>query len=242
MNALVDRVYNGLAMAAQNNPVLMGLERQYNAFVKPAIDQAISGVTAPGDAYTRGMTQDEMIRRGADLAMSLPAAGLASEPIAAGLGANVRSAAGKRAPFKFNWTPGGGSKVKKIGNTEITYGVGRDGTAELTLVRTTKGKRGEGSASAAVKQFLDEADAQGRQVHLTADPVDATTSKPRLERWYESLGFKKNKGKNKDFSTRAQYIRPPASSNTVSQGGAPVPTGGESEPSIGEMLGTILEL
>src|SRR3990167_10976222 len=98
----------------------------------------------------------------------------------------------------FDWTPGGGTKFAKVGNTEITYGVDKDGTAELTLVKTPSAKRGQGSAKEAVNQFLQEADEHGLRVQLNADPMDAKTSKPRLEKWYESLGFKRNAGRNKD--------------------------------------------
>jgi predicted GNAT family acetyltransferase len=94
----------------------------------------------------------------------------------------------------FDWTPGGGSKVKKIGNTQITYGVGRDGTAELTHVTTPRAKRGQGSAKNAVDKFLTEADQQGLSVSLIPKGMDASTSTARLQQWYSKLGFSPGPG------------------------------------------------
>jgi hypothetical protein len=115
---------------------------------------------------------------------------------------------------QFDFTPGGGSRDVKIGNTEITYGVSKGGpgegpSAELILAKTPKDKRGQGSARAAISQMLSEADANGARVFLNADPMDKGVSKSKLDSFYESLGFKKNKGKNKDFSSKAEYVRYP---------------------------------
>lgn len=118
----------------------------------------------------------------------------------------------------FDWEkPGGGVRVTKVGDTEVTYGVGKDGTAELTLVKTPKAKRGAGSARAALEQFVDEADARGITIRLTAEPMDKGVSKAKLEDFYKSLGFKPNKGRNKDFSTRAGMIREPLPARTLEQ-------------------------
>jgi hypothetical protein len=112
----------------------------------------------------------------------------------------------------FDWgNEGGGSRVTKIGPTEITYGIGKDKTAELTLVRTAKGSRKQGAARAAVEQFLREADARGYAVHLTADPMEPTVSRSRLKNFYKTLGFVENRGRTRDFSTRAGMIREPQS-------------------------------
>lgn len=115
---------------------------------------------------------------------------------------------------QFDFTPGSGSRDVKIGNTEITYGVSKGGpgegpSAELILAKTPKDKRGQGSARAAISQMLSEADANGARVFLNADPMDKGVSKAKLDGFYESLGFKKNKGKNKDFSSKAEYVRYP---------------------------------
>jgi GNAT superfamily N-acetyltransferase len=105
----------------------------------------------------------------------------------------------------FDFSPG--YRSTKIVDTEISYTVGKDGAAEIDLVKTPKEKRGQGSARSAMQAFLSEADANGVSVRLTADPMEGGVSKSRLERFYKELGFKPNTGRNKDFTTRAGMIR-----------------------------------
>lgn len=108
--------------------------------------------------------------------------------------------------------PNGGSKSVKIGDTTIDYGVSRDGqTAEVILVKTPRDKRGEGSARQAMKALLEVADKNGLTVFLTADPMDKGVSKPRLEQFYKSLGFRRNTGRRADFRSRAAMVRDPKS-------------------------------
>jgi GNAT superfamily N-acetyltransferase len=114
----------------------------------------------------------------------------------------------KKSPFDFE-NPGGGSRVAEVGDTEITYGVGKDNLVELILVKTPKAKRGQGSARQAMQQFLREADVRGLRVGLSADPMDAGISKAKLVDFYESLGFKRNSGNDRDFSTRLEFLREP---------------------------------
>ncbi len=110
--------------------------------------------------------------------------------------------------FDFS-NPGGGSRTAQIGDTEITYGVGNDGSAEVILVKTPKDKRGQGSARAAMERMIAEADANGLRLKLSADPMDRGVSKSRLVAFYKSLGFKRNAGRYRDFTTRAEFIREP---------------------------------
>lgn len=117
---------------------------------------------------------------------------------------------GKEAP-SIDLSPGGGSKTVKIGDTSIDYGVSRDGqTAEVILVKTPEAKRGEGSARAAMEQFLRETDAQGLTVFLTPEPMAKGVFKGKLEEFYRSLGFRPNTGKRKDFRAMAAMVREPA--------------------------------
>lgn len=110
----------------------------------------------------------------------------------------------------LDWTPGGGAKTAKIGPTTLDYGIDRTGeTGELTLVKTPKEQRGQGHARAAVKQLTDEADRRGTTLFLNADPMDKGVSKSGLERLYRSHGFVKNMGKQKDFRSRAEFVRRP---------------------------------
>lgn len=110
--------------------------------------------------------------------------------------------------FDFS-NPGGGSRVAQIGKTEITYGVGKDGLVEVILVKTPKTERGQGAARAAMQQMISEADANGLRLALNADPMDKGVSKSGLVQFYKSLGFRRNAGSKRDFSTRAEFIREP---------------------------------
>lgn len=110
----------------------------------------------------------------------------------------------------FDLSFGGGSKSKIIGDTEITYGVSRDGkSAEVILLKTDSSMRGKGSARKAMQSFLEETDQKGITVFLTAEPMDKGVSKSKLDKFYKSLGFKENKGKNKDFTSKAEMVRTP---------------------------------
>lgn len=115
-----------------------------------------------------------------------------------------------------DWTPGGGSKEVTIGATTITYGIGSDGqTGEIILVQTPRGARGQGSARAALEQFLVDADRHGVTLFLNSDPMDKGVRKPKLDAFYRSLGFVKNMGRKKDFRSRAEFVRPPIQRPTV---------------------------
>lgn len=121
-------------------------------------------------------------------------------------------AVAKTAQPKFDFSVGesSGSRSVKLGPTEITYGVNpKNNDVELSLIRTDKNKRGEGHGRQAIAQFLKEADESNKRVLLNADPMDKSTSKAKLESFYKSLGFVRNSGRNKDFTTRAEYIRNP---------------------------------
>jgi len=111
---------------------------------------------------------------------------------------------------QFDWTPGGGTKTAQIGKTELTYGIDRTGeTGEVILVQTPKEARGQGEARRAMEQFLAHSDGQGTTLFLNADPMDKGVTKGGLERFYRSLGFVKNMGRNKDFRSTAEYVRQP---------------------------------
>lgn len=60
-----------------------------------------------------------------------------------------------------------------------------------------------------MEQFLAHSDGQGTTLFLNADPMDKGVTKGGLERFYRSLGFVKNMGRNKDFRSTAEYVRQP---------------------------------
>lgn len=113
--------------------------------------------------------------------------------------------------------PPGAGQVQD-GSTTVDYTVSQDGKrVEVNMVKTPEADRGRGAARRAMQQVLAMADKAGAQVVLTADPMDKKTSKPKLEKFYKSLGFTPNKGRAKDFTTMAGMVREPKADTLAQQ-------------------------
>ena len=94
-------------------------------------------------------------------------------------------------------------------NLWITSG----GFLKLQSIRIPESKRGQGIGTAIMKRITDFADQHGLTTALTpAPPKNTVRAKSRLIRWYKSLGFVPNKGRNKDFGTRETMLRRPLGS------------------------------
>lgn len=119
--------------------------------------------------------------------------------------------------FDFGPRASSGTREAVIGDTTITYGVNdRTGIAEVMLVETPPRARRQGSARRAMEQMIREADEHGITLALTADPIGrGGASKTALEKFYQSLGFRKNTGRNADYRVWSQYVRKP---KTISGG------------------------
>jgi len=94
-----------------------------------------------------------------------------------------------------------------LGDTIVDLATRANGAVDISKVFTPVEARGRGSARVAMNHLAQQADAQGVRLELTADPLDKATSKAGLEQFYKSVGFVPNKGRNKDYSTRAGMIR-----------------------------------
>lgn len=68
--------------------------------------------------------------------------------------------------------------------------------------------RGAGYANDAIRLLFDYADKQNKIITLTPDSIWGA-NKNKLQKWYQSLGFVMNKGKNKDFETMQLMYRLP---------------------------------
>jgi hypothetical protein len=77
------------------------------------------------------------------------------------------------------------------------------------MVLTHKDHQGEGSARKAMTEFHKHTDKAGITNHLTPEPLDDSTKKTKLHKFYKSLGYVDNKGKNKDYTYRATMLRQP---------------------------------
>lgn len=77
----------------------------------------------------------------------------------------------------------------KIGSSTIQYAV-RDGFVDLYSLRTATKATRQGSARAAMAEFLHATDAAGIPVTLCASPLTRATNLSRLVQFYASLGFR----------------------------------------------------
>lgn len=91
------------------------------------------------------------------------------------------------------------------GEIEVTD---RDKYMTLNKIEIKKEHRGMGHADVAIKILLNYANNQNKIVTLTPDNIWGA-SKDKLKRWYKSLGFILNSGKNKDFQTRELMYKLP---------------------------------
>jgi GNAT superfamily N-acetyltransferase len=88
--------------------------------------------------------------------------------------------------------------------------VERDDIVSLTSIKVDPENRGKGVAKAAMEDLIAQADAEGKTLALTPDPIGkGGMSKAELTKWYKGFGFVPNKGRNKDFRTRETMLREP---------------------------------
>ena len=94
----------------------------------------------------------------------------------------------------------------EVGDLNLSHAA--DDAVEVSRIEIDKPYRGLGYARGAMKQLLEVTDALGLTVALSPSG-DWGASKERLTRFYASLGFVKNQGRNKDFRFRATMYREP---------------------------------
>lgn len=80
----------------------------------------------------------------------------------------------------------------------------------VTISMLKADEKGKGAGTAVMNEVVAWADANGKTLALTPEKLEGTTSKSRLVDFYKRFGFKENKGRNKDFSTKEAMIREPA--------------------------------
>lgn len=83
----------------------------------------------------------------------------------------------------------------------------QSGDIDLHSIEVPKEKRRSGIGSRAIKGLSNYADRNNKRVVLT--PQAEKGYKGKLDKFYKEKGFVPNKGRNKDFTTRAGMIREP---------------------------------
>ena len=111
----------------------------------------------------------------------------------------------------------GGSLTSLIQQIERGYDVGLSlldygDIIRLEKIVIPKDQRGLGIGSKIMKDITAWADQKGKIISLTPSKDFGGSSVSRLVRFYSQFGFKKNKGRNKDFRTQDTMIRYPKSS------------------------------
>lgn len=149
---------------------------------------------------------DQMRQAGAELRELLASAGL--DPDTASM-ADIRAAVerfdGGRALEQRGITLDSIKSWAKDNGLEVSL-VEREGEIEINMLRSAARGRGVGGEFMARIGYW--ADQTGARVLLTPEKV-GNTSVSRLKAFYKRHGFVENKGRNKDFSTRAGMIREP---------------------------------
>jgi GNAT superfamily N-acetyltransferase len=84
-----------------------------------------------------------------------------------------------------------------------------DSRYELSQVVVPEEERGKGEGSVFMKALGRIADQHGITLACTPSKDFGAKSLPRLKRFYQAHGFVDNKGRNKDYGTRATMLRPP---------------------------------
>lgn len=96
----------------------------------------------------------------------------------------------------------------------------RGNVLEINKIETPPEKRGQGFADEKLRELIEQADAEGLTLALT--PSNAFgANKKRLENWYKRNGFVRNAGRNKDFTTKEAFVRPPKTTNLKAAPGVP---------------------
>lgn len=82
-----------------------------------------------------------------------------------------------------------------------------DNDITLSKIKIPPEMRGLGLGTQVMKELIDFADKRNLRILLTPSTAFGATSVGRLEKFYSRFGFKKNAGRNKDFTTRETMIR-----------------------------------
>lgn len=96
--------------------------------------------------------------------------------------------------------------LKEYGLTDVTLTKTGD---HVTLNKIVAETRGQGNGTRFMEDLASLADERGWTLALTPSGSFGAKSIRRLKDFYKRFGFKDNKGRNTDFSTRESMVRPP---------------------------------
>lgn len=91
-------------------------------------------------------------------------------------------------------------------NVDVSHNE-KSGDLRINQLFVPPNQQGKGIGTRVMRGLTKYADRQNKRITLTQDPDPG--KKAKLAKFYKSHGFKKNSGRNRDFSTRDTDIRNP---------------------------------
>lgn len=139
--------------------------------------------------------------------------------------------------FEFGYDPerGGLSEVKAKAEAEgVKFDASeKDGIITLSRIVVPEDKRSTGVGTRMMEMLTSYADQSGQKVALTPSTDFGASSKSRLQEFYKRFGFRENKGRSKDFTTRETMIREP-SKRQLQDEDSSIPRGYTMMPDVGQ--------
>jgi len=98
-----------------------------------------------------------------------------------------------------------------LGLFRFELGMNDQGDIELEYLQVLQRDQGQGKGTDAMRRLCAYADKWNKRILLTPSEkstATGTTSRSRLVKFYRQFGFELNRGRDRDFTTRAAMIRP----------------------------------
>lgn len=191
------------------NPYAARLADKAREFGQGAAESVWQAVTLPGRAVSGQIGRPDEMPPEQAVAEAMNFAGNVT---LGGLGSQGAGAFGSMRPNVVSMSGAGEKKLSQILEEKypgVDFHVSEgNGAVKVNKIVVPKELRNQGIGSQFMRDVIDYADAKGMPVGLTPDSAFGG-SKSRLESWYQSLGFVRNKGKNADYSVSESYVKQP---------------------------------
>jgi GNAT superfamily N-acetyltransferase len=103
-------------------------------------------------------------------------------------------------------------QAKQIGLIRFDLDLDSQGDIVIDYVQVARSDQGQGRGAEAMRRLTAYADHWHKRILLTPSERNSstgTTSRDRLIKFYKQFGFKLNRGRTRDFTTRHLMIRDP---------------------------------
>jgi GNAT superfamily N-acetyltransferase len=106
----------------------------------------------------------------------------------------------------------GKQQAAELGLFRFDLNMNDQGDIVLEYLQVLQRDQGQGKGTEAMRRLCAYADKWHKRILLTPsekNTATGTSSRSRLVKFYRQFGFKLNRGRDRDFTTRAAMIRPP---------------------------------